>query len=88
LLILPPACFGGSLTGQILQKTMAVASVIPDPLTRSVNISPLQLHNPHLSVQIHAIAAEAGLARSRLGREITESALVNNLQNASKASIN
>jgi EAL domain-containing protein (putative c-di-GMP-specific phosphodiesterase class I) len=64
------------LTRQILQKALAAASVVPDPLTLAINISPFQLRDPHLPEQIHSIAKRAGFALSRLVVEITESALI------------
>lgn len=72
----------GALTQQILEKAFAAASDIPDPLTLAINISPFQLRDLQLPEVIQRIAMEAGFALPRLIVEITESALIDNLQSA------
>jgi PAS domain S-box-containing protein len=71
------------LTRQVLLKALTAASAIPDPLTLAVNISPVQLRDRSLPEQIRGIARNAGFPLSRLMIEITESALVDDLDSAS-----
>jgi PAS domain S-box-containing protein len=70
------------LMKQILHKAFASGSLLPDPLTLAVNVSPAQLHDPGLPKQIHAAALAAGFPLKRLTVEITESALVGDLEAA------
>ncbi|WP_161570881.1 EAL domain-containing protein [Granulicella sibirica] len=71
-----------ALTQQILEKAFAAASAIPTPLTLAINISPLQLRDLHLPELVHRIAMECNFSLSRVIVEITESALIDNLQSA------
>jgi PAS domain S-box-containing protein len=70
------------LTQQILRTAFASLSEIPEPLTLSVNISPVQLHDLSLPNQIHDVAMATGFPLDRLIIEITESALIDNLERA------
>jgi PAS domain S-box-containing protein len=70
------------LTRQILQKAFVAAAAIPDPLTLAINISPLQLRDITLPRQISALAERANFPLSRLVLEITESALIDDLEKA------
>ena len=72
----------GELTTQIFQKAFASGAVLPDPIFLAVNISPLQLLDTDLPGQVFALASEAGFPLSRLIVEITESALIENLETA------
>ena len=72
----------GALTQQVLEKAFAAAAVIPAPLTLAINISPFQLRDVDLPELIHRIGTEANFPLSRLVVEITESALIDNLQSA------
>ena len=72
----------GALTEQILEKAFSAAANIPDPLTLAINISPLQLRDLHLPALLRRLASEAGFPLSRLIVEITESALIDNLESA------
>jgi PAS domain S-box-containing protein len=74
----------GQLSHQILSKSFLSAPVLPDPLFLAVNISPIQLHYLTLPRQIHDAAEEYEFSLQRLIVEITESALVNNLERARK----
>jgi PAS domain S-box-containing protein len=74
----------GQLMLQVLRKAFMSAPFLPEPLVLAVNVSPLQLHDPKLPGQIREAAAEAGFPLERLTIEITESALVNNLERAKK----
>ena len=71
-----------ALTLQILEKAFVAASAIPAPLTLAINISPFQLRDLRLPELIHRIADTAEFSLARLVVEITESALVDNLQSA------
>ncbi len=71
------------LTRQILVKAFAAAAYIPEELTLSINISPVQLRNVALPDEICELAEDAGFSLSRLIVEITESALIDNLERAS-----
>ena len=70
------------LTRQVLTKAFAAASCLPEPLTLSINISPVQLRNLDLPQELAALARASGFAPSRLIVEITESALIDNLEEA------
>ena len=67
------------LTQQILRKAFLSAAELPSPLLLAVNVSPCQLHDPSLPGQIRKVAEEGGFPLERLGIEITESALMDNL---------
>lgn len=70
------------LTRQLLQKALAAVSALPEPLTLAFNISPVQLRDQSLPDQIQEMATVAGFPLSRLILEITESALVDDLDSA------
>ena len=70
----------GALTQQLLEKAFAAAVSFADPLTLSINISPVQLHDLRLPESIQRIALDTGFALSRLIIEITESALIDNIR--------
>jgi PAS domain S-box-containing protein len=72
----------GKLMEQILRKSFLSAPLIPEPLTLAVNVSPTQLQDLSLPTQIREAAERAGFALGRLTIEITESALLNNLDRA------
>ncbi len=72
----------GALTQQLLEKAFASAVSFADPLTLSINISPVQLHDLRLPDTIQRIALDTGFALSRLIIEITESALIDNIESA------
>jgi PAS domain S-box-containing protein len=74
----------GQLTHQILNKSFLAAHLLPEPLFLTVNISPIQLRYLTLPHQIHDVAQDHGFPLQRLIVEITESALVNNLERAQK----
>ncbi len=58
----------------------ATPSGFPDRLTLSVNVSPIQLRDRSLPHQIRSAAEQAGFPLHRLMIEITESALVGNME--------
>lgn len=71
-----------TLTLQLLRKAFAEAKSIPEPLTLSVNISPVQLRDSSLPGLIRRAAEGSGFPLTRLVIEITESALIENLEHA------
>lgn len=72
----------GNLMCQILSKAFESVSCLPDPLTLAVNVSPVQLRDLTLPRQIRQLAEQAGFPLERLHVEITESALVDNIDRA------
>jgi PAS domain S-box-containing protein len=77
----------GQLTRQILTKSFRAASMLSESHFLAVNISPIQLHYLSLPRQIHDAAEESGFPLQQLVVEITESALVNNLERARNVAI-
>jgi diguanylate cyclase (GGDEF)-like protein len=71
-----------ALTDHLLRQAARAACQWPDNLTLSFNISPSQLKDRTLGLRILAILAEAGLSPLRLEVELTESALVSDLEGA------
>jgi PAS domain S-box-containing protein len=71
-----------TLTLQLLRKAFAEAGSIPEPLTLSVNISPVQLRNSSLPGLIRKAAEGTEFPLTRLVIEITESALIDNVDHA------
>jgi EAL domain-containing protein (putative c-di-GMP-specific phosphodiesterase class I) len=57
----------------------------PDHMTLSVNVSPVQLRDSAFGLHVLAILGETGLPPRRLEIEITEAALVRDLQSAKSA---
>jgi EAL domain-containing protein (putative c-di-GMP-specific phosphodiesterase class I) len=72
----------GSLTHQIMRKAFMSAPLLPEPLVLAFNFSPIQLHYRSLPFQIREAAKDSGFPLQRVVVEITESALVNNLEPA------
>jgi PAS domain S-box-containing protein len=70
----------GALSMMVLRKAFASAKQIPDSLRLAVNVSPLQLRDPGLPRQIEAAAQAFDFPLRRLVIEVTESALVDNLE--------
>ncbi|MFM2278450.1 MAG: hypothetical protein RLZZ444_681 [Pseudomonadota bacterium] len=71
-----------ALGERILQKAAAVARHWPPHIMLSVNLSPAQLRDPQLALKIIAILGEAEFPASRLEVEITENALIADLETA------
>jgi len=69
-----------SLTEGMLLQAFSAAAEIPDHLGLSVNISPFQLRDHSLPAQIASAARRARFSPQRLTVEITESALIRNLE--------
>lgn len=70
----------GELTETILLQAFAATTALKKDLNISVNISPIQLRDPSLPDEIRRAAAMAAFPLQRLTVEITESALVDNLE--------
>jgi diguanylate cyclase (GGDEF)-like protein len=70
------------LSDQLLRQAACVAYQWPQDVTLSFNISPAQLKDPTLGLRVLSILAETGLSPHRLEIEITESALVQDLEGA------
>lgn len=70
------------LTFQILRRACRDAKGWPDDLVLSVNLSPLQLQDELLPTQIMAILSEMDFPPRRLEIEITETALVADIDTA------
>ncbi|WP_263359849.1 EAL domain-containing protein [Acidicapsa ligni] len=72
----------GDLMEQILRKAFLSASLFPEPLSLAVNASPTQLRDLNLPRQIENLANQARFSLERLTIEVTESALLGNLDRA------
>ncbi|WP_165793465.1 putative bifunctional diguanylate cyclase/phosphodiesterase [Hyphococcus luteus] len=70
------------ICSSILRASCTVARDWPKPMTLSVNISPMQLKDPWLSTQILAILTETGFPPNRLIVEVTENAIIEDLDKA------
>src|ERR1700731_1622623 len=70
----------GPLMDLILAQAFEAAVAFPEHLTLSVNISPLQLRNRFLPAQMQRAVERGGFPFQKLIVEITESALVPNLE--------
>jgi PAS domain S-box-containing protein len=70
----------GLLTEKLLGKAFAAATTIPSPLTLSVNLSPTQFRERNLPLYIERAANRGGFPLHRLVLEVTEGALIHNLQ--------
>lgn len=74
--------FIGILTRNLLRRVFTVAASLPEELSISFNISPLQFGDRWLSHQIRSAAKAAEFSLKRLILEITESALIGNIDQA------
>jgi diguanylate cyclase (GGDEF)-like protein len=63
-------------------KAMAWRSVLGEPLCLALNVSGAQLRRGHLDAQIARVVENIGLPPEALELEITETAIVENVQNA------
>ena len=70
------------LTDQLLRQAACAACQWPQDVTFSFNISPSQLEDRAVGLRILSILGESGLSPHRLEIEITESALVQDLESA------
>jgi PAS domain S-box-containing protein len=72
----------GDLTAMVISKAFTAAKILPSPQWLAVNISPHLLRDLRLPKRIREAAEAAGLPLDRVVVEITESALVDNLEHA------
>jgi PAS domain S-box-containing protein len=70
----------GRLTEVVLRQAFASAAAIPAHITLAVNISPLQFRDRELPGKLARLAAEGGFPLNRLVLEVTESALLGNVE--------
>ena len=66
----------------VLRESCREAAQWRNPLSIAVNVSVVQLHNANFVQAVHQILLETGLAAGRLELEITETALVRDLNRA------
>ena len=66
----------------VLRTACREAATWKEPLTVAVNVSAVQIHNANFAHAIHEILFETGLAAARLELEITETALIRDLNRA------
>jgi EAL domain-containing protein (putative c-di-GMP-specific phosphodiesterase class I) len=66
----------------VLREACREASTWKKALTVAVNVSAVQIHNANFAHAVHEILFETGLAPSRLELEVTETALVRDLNRA------
>ncbi|AFL87119.1 PAS domain S-box [Terriglobus roseus DSM 18391] len=71
-----------ALAQQVFCKAFSLVMAIPESLSLSVNVSPVQLGYPDLARQMESLASKCGFALDRLTIEITESALLSDLTRA------
>jgi diguanylate cyclase len=92
--IVPPSTFipiaedSGSILqiGEwVMREACREAASWPQPLTIAINVSALQIYNDNFVQLVHSILLETGLSPRRLEIEITETALVRDLQRALNA---
>ncbi|MEO6911934.1 MAG: EAL domain-containing protein [Edaphobacter sp.] len=72
----------GDLTRNLLCQAFIAAVTIPENLSLSFNISATQFHDRSLSKEIQSAAKQTGFPLKRLILEITESALIDNIDQA------
>ena len=68
------------LTVSVLRQACLVARALPSRMTLSLNLSPIQLQDGWLSSQLLAVLTETGFQPHRLEVEITEHALITDLE--------
>jgi EAL domain-containing protein (putative c-di-GMP-specific phosphodiesterase class I) len=66
----------------VLRQACSEATAWTNPLSIAVNVSTVQLHNPNFPQLVHEILYQTGLSPSRLELEITETALIRDLNRA------
>jgi diguanylate cyclase (GGDEF)-like protein len=66
----------------VLRRACAEAATWSEPVTVAVNVSTVQIHNTNFAHTLHEILFETGLKPERLELEITETALVRDLDRA------
>ena len=66
----------------VLREACREAATWAQPLTVAVNVSTVQIHSPNFAHTVHEVLFETGLPPSRLELEVTETALVRDLNRA------
>jgi len=66
----------------VLREACRSAVSWRNQVTVAINVSAVQLHDPNFASSVHAILVETGLPASRLELEITETALVKDMNRA------
>ena len=66
----------------VLREACKQAASWPQPLTIAVNVSAVQIYSEHFVQLVHEVLLETGLPADRLELEITETALVRDLNRA------
>ena len=66
----------------VLREACKEAASWREPLTVAVNVSAVQIHNANFAHAVHEILFETGLSPGRLELEVTETALVRDLNRA------
>ena len=74
----------GALTQQIFRKAFLSGPYLRQPLTLSMNISPIQMRHLGLPGQVREAAESSGFPLNRVIIEITESSFLDNLERAEK----
>jgi diguanylate cyclase (GGDEF)-like protein/PAS domain S-box-containing protein len=85
MVFIPIAEEAGAILGigeWVLRTACREAASWPQPLTIAVNVSTLQIYDPNFAQLVHGILLETGLSPNRLELEITETALVRDLNRA------
>ncbi|WP_236657488.1 sensor domain-containing phosphodiesterase [Acidisarcina polymorpha] len=77
----------GELTGMLMQKAFRAATLLPEPQWLAFNVSPYMLHDLTLPERILEAATAVAFPLDRVVIEITESALLENLQHAQAISM-
>ena len=72
----------GSLTHELLRRALEDARNWPDDVNLSINLSPLQLADSWLATRLMATIGDGSFPPRRLELEITENALIENMQTA------
>jgi PAS domain S-box-containing protein len=70
------------LMHSIVAKALTIGASLPEHMSLSVNVSPVQMHDLALPKTIRRIAESAQFAMNRMVVEITESALMDELESA------
>jgi PAS domain S-box-containing protein len=74
----------GRLTESILRQAFVAARQIPEHVRLAVNLSPLQFRDENLPVELERMALAGEFSLDRLVLEVTESALLGNLDQAGR----
>jgi len=85
MVFIPIAEEAGAILGigeWVLRAACREAASWPQPLTIAVNVSTLQIYDPNFAHLVHGVLLETGLSPDQLELEITETALVRDLNRA------